>query len=264
MSDPHAEPLEDSVLEDALEVLDGGTALDLGDREVLEVLGLLAQALDPVAPPPGALERLRSRLVEADGPAPVPLRRAALVVADPWRWLAAAAALFAVGAGALATSIWRANERLDVRLAHSEALVERLHQALEVADVELGTARSRLGVVTAVETSLCALRPPPQSPVGEARGVLWVASDHQHWFLVVDGLAPVEGHTFEVWFLVGDQKTPVSGGRFAVQVGQPVDLGSPEMPTDTRAVAVTLEPEDGLAAPEGPMVLFGDEMVGMV
>src|SRR5690606_10893038 len=52
------DPYEEEVLLDALDALDGGTAPDLGDREVLELWGVLAGALEPVPPPVGSRERL--------------------------------------------------------------------------------------------------------------------------------------------------------------------------------------------------------------
>jgi hypothetical protein len=100
----------------------------------------------------------------------------------------------------------------------------------------------------------------PLQPVGEApmfptaRGVLFVAPDHQHWYMSVRGLGPAgEGQVYQLWF-VADAGT-VSGGTFTAQPGEQADLSSEEMPNGTRGVVVTLEPGQGSTAPTGPEVL---------
>lgn len=267
MTNETLDPREERLLVDALDALDGGSAPDLGDREALELWGVLAHALEPVAPRPGARERLLQRLAQAEsGPAPVPLRpRAETPAPTDWRRLAlAASTLLAFGLGALTIATTGENRRLNDRVALLEHRLEAENASRRAAEAELGGAAERLRLVTNTSTEICALRPASEQAPADARGVLWIAADHQHWHLAVEGLHTGEGTELELWFLVGDDKNPVSGGRFQMRPGERVELGSPEMPAGTRAVAITLEPLDDNPAPQGPMVLYGDDVRRMI
>lgn len=174
--------------------------------------------------------------------------------------------LVALALGVFSIATWGENRRLGQRVVALERNLDRETRSREAAEIELAGARDRLGLVTAINTEICPLRPPADAPPSSARGVLWIAADHQHWHLTVEGLAADEGAVFELWFLVGDSLTALSAGTFEARAGERVELGSPQMPTGTRAVAITLESagDPGRSSAAGPTVLFGDEILRMI
>ncbi len=89
--------------------------------------------------------------------------------------------------------------------------------------------------------------------------MLYVADDHQHWYLRARNLpAPGEGRAYQLWFLVGND--PVHAGTFELQ-GDEAVMSSPTMPAGTTAALITIEPT-GVATerPQGPVVLYGRDM----
>lgn len=202
-------------------------------------------------------------------PSPLPPRPA--MPARRWAWPAVAALAAAlIAAGALCLSLWRelegTRERLRQQAADREALaatlaeLERERPRGEELQGQLAALREQLALVTAVTTEVCPLRPPARSPVvPDARGLLYVAADHQHWYLRAQGLQPPgDGRVYHLWFVVGD--TPVSAGSFTLD-GEEAALTSPTMPEGTRAALVTVEPESSLGErPSGPVVLYGSEL----
>jgi hypothetical protein len=84
--------------------------------------------------------------------------------------------------------------------------------------------------------------------------VLFVASDHQHWYLCLHGVEPAPaGKMYKLWFMA--EGGPVSGGVFTARPGEPVELSSKEMPAGIKAVKVTLEADPQTPKPAGPEVL---------
>src|SRR5688500_12463151 len=186
-------------------------------------------SLDPDVPAGGAAAPPASRALPGVRPAtPQPPPRAARPIPPPaarippprrtsrgaWA-LALAAGLAAIVLAGAAAFLWRELAATRERLAESER--ERAELAAEVAaaearretgveaQAELGEMRDQLRLVTAAGTAVCALRPPSARPVAPgAKGLLWVAADHQHWYLRADGLRPPgQGRVYQLWFLVG-------------------------------------------------------------
>lgn len=251
--------------EELLAALDqDGEAALVADRSHCELLGLLALAPEPGTLAAGARDRLLERVASESAPLVFPATTARPARA-PWRLPLAAALLLGLGLSAAVALTVAENRRLVQRLAAAEEALERAGRSLASAELALAGTHDRLSLVTDLGTAICSLRPPAEGGASSARGVLWVAADHQHWHLTIEGLEQVESRVFELWFLVGDEGRPVSAGRFAATDDGRIELGSPEMPHDTRAVAVTLEPSATRAAgPQGPMVLFGNELVQMI
>ena len=290
---------ESAAVERALAVLErgGGMAEPPADaaeatlaRLHVETLGLLPYALEPVAPNPELKERILHAIL-GDETIAVPGQAQAIVrppassgerprppippvpfpmppvAARSRRWpLALAASLAALF---VATSGW-----LAYRVSDLGSQVGRLRTELRQAQVAqaeaasaraaLTSARDNLALVSSKAVIVCPLRPmgkddaPPPQP--NAFGVLFVAADHQHWYLSVRGLGKCpEGRVYQVWFH-GQGDTLASGGTFDVTPGAPSEISSPTMPADTRAVSVTLEPRGGVASPTGPLVLHGEEL----
>lgn len=264
-------------------------------RRYTEVLGLLGYAAEPQPAPEALKSRILtalagdetqridpktipmasapSRVESRTEPAPpVPGRRAVRTARRP-SWLAAVLALVALGL--LAGLLWFSHE-LEAhreRLAAQEVLLAELDEILQETRSEQASAvdanraalaeiRDRFRLVTAAGTEICPMLPPERSPQPDARGVLYVAADHQHWYLKAEGLEPLEAsRVYQLWFVAGPEGEPVSGGTFRPAESGEIQLDSPTMPEGTTAALVTLEPPEGRDRPSGPVVLYGDEVM---
>lgn len=265
-------------------------------RQYTEVLGCLAYAAEPCPVSANLRERIQVALAgdetqqidlealgaplappeakDAPGHTPPPATFPASP-APPARapyWLAAALAVIALG---LVGGIFWLSEQMGAqreRLAAQETRLQELDERLESARLEQEAAvreqqalletQDRFRLVTAADTDICPMRPPPGSPQPDAVGALYVAADHQHWYLRAEGLDPPgEERVYHLWFVTGEEKAPVSAGTFRIEAGDVVQLGSPTMPEGTTAVLVTIEPPEDRERPSGPVVLYGDELM---
>jgi hypothetical protein len=257
-------------------------------RLYTEVLGLLPFALEKVEPAPQVRERLLAAIhgdetqpaASLQPPAgtapprspqelrpPRPSPAAAPVPAAarrpvPRRWpLALAATLCAVLLGLSAwlyvqmgqrqRTIARLEEELTAERDRSEEAIAEARR-IQAAALDL---REKFALVTSSTVEVSPMRPAGEPPLQPgARGVLFVAADHQHWYLSLEGLRPAEpGKTYTLWF-VADRGT-VSAGSFSARPGAPVELSSKTMPAGTRQALITLEDDPAAAAPAGPQVL---------
>jgi anti-sigma-K factor RskA len=254
-------------------------------RLYTEVLGLLPFELAPVEPSSEVRERLMavvhgdetqpapgtapavvsprsSQEVRPPRPAPAPQAVPAARRRAPRRWpqlLAAVLCLWLLG-----ISVWLflqvrqqgqtiarlEQELIDERARAEDAVAEA--RKLQSSALDL---REKFQLVTSPAVEVSPMRPAGPQPLQPgARGVLFVASDHQHWYLSLEGLAPAgPGKTYKLWF-VADQG-PVSAGSFTARPGAPVELSSKTMPAGTRQTLVTLEEDPAAAAPAGPEIL---------
>jgi hypothetical protein len=251
-------------------------------RLYTEVLGLLPAGLEPAAPRPEGRARLlealtgepprpaplprpepvaRPREISREMPAaPVPPPRVAMVAPPPRRsWpLALAASLVLVLGGLCGWLLQqRAAQEVTIESLRAELDGERRkaeQAAAEAAQASQGMERMRanFALVTAPAVTVS-----PLHPVGEpsrARGMLFVAPDHQHWYMAVHDLPPAApGRDYQLWW-VADGGT-FSGGTFDTRPGETMELSSETMPANTRDVLITLEAEGGAPAPTGPQVL---------
>jgi HAMP domain-containing protein len=214
------------------------------------------------APAPGSAPALGSAQATQDRFAPASRSRSASVSgrSGASRWVSALAAALILAL--LGTCGWLLNdlrERRDaiVRLAAQRDAALRHAGEVEARlgrlTTQVSSMRDSFSVMTSPAVEVCNLRAatPEQA---DARGMLFVAADHQHWAMSLRGLRPpAGGKVYQLWF-VADQG-PVSGGTFAAPPGAPVELGSDRMPTGTKAVRITLETSPGSPAPSGPDVL---------
>lgn len=258
-------------------------------RLYIEVLGLMPYELAPVAPAAGARERLlaavRGEAPAAAAPvataaeparpvAPVPIQEprtappppAAVRPARARRWPLALAAMLALALlglsgwlysqmGAQRATIAELRRQLAVESVRSEGAVAKVRQ-LENEGFDL---RQGLNLASSRAVMVSPLRPaappgqPPLQP--DAHGMLFVAADHQHWYLSLQGLQPAPaGQVYKLWFVAG---RPVGSGAFTARPGEPVDLSSQHMPAGTRGAMVTLERDPNAPAPTGPPILQG-------
>lgn len=215
----------------------------------------------PPAPAPTPVQPSREMRTMGSQEARVPSRRPMAAVASrrASRWpLALAASLALVFAG---LSGWlyleQARQREEIAQLRSE-IQEAEQAATEIGRMrdELAEMRDTLTLVTSPAVLVSPMRPMGEPPIQPgARGTLFVAADHQHWYLRLEGLQPAgEGKTYHLWW-VADQGI-LSGGTFTARPGERIELSSATMPANTRAAMVTMEDEGSSPdAPTGPEVM---------
>jgi hypothetical protein len=239
-------------------------AIATGDdtQEVDRLAAAVPAPAAPVAPAVHAVPPRPARPVVAEFPPPAPR--------PARRWpLALAAALVLALLGVSGWLYYQLGQQGQVLAAVYQTRIDRLEGELNAeraraasARTELEQVRSRLGnldeqfsLVTAPTVEMSPLRPTGQLAAARgAHGRIYIAEDHQHWYLSVQDLAPSgAGREYQLWFF-GDEG-PVSGGTFTAAPGAPVHLSSERMPAGTKAIVITLEPAPGAPAPSGPEVL---------
>ena len=93
-----------------------------------------------------------------------------------------------------------------------------------------------------------------REPLGR---MTWNRASHD-WIMVTYGLRqPREGMTYQVWLITDDAR--ISAGTFRPDAsGKTMMRAKYELPRNAlRSVAVTEEPEGGVASPTGPMIIAG-------
>lgn len=247
-------------------------------RLYTEALGLISYELAPVTPAAGSRERLLASIGAARTPAPAPLPaqetppasrmplRAPSLSSRPSRWPLALAATLAVAL--LGLSLWLYTQigtqratiadlrhQLAQERARAEGAIAKVRQ-LENDSLDL---HQKFALVTSRAVAVSPLRPagqpggrPPLQP--QAHGILFVAADHQHWYMALQDLQPAPaGTAYKLWFLA--EQGAVSSGSFTAKPGDPMDLSSQNMPAGTKGAIVTLESDPNAAAPTGPTIL---------
>ncbi|HSS75675.1 MAG TPA: anti-sigma factor [Thermoanaerobaculia bacterium] len=187
-----------------------------------------------------------------------PPRRAVRPARWPLALAASLAILFAGLSGVLYVQLGQQRETLDALGQQLDLERGRAASAVKQArrsEADALSLREKFALVTSPAVEASPMRPPAANPLQPgARGVLFVASDHQHWYLCLHGVEPAPaGKTYKLWFMANG--VPVSGGIFTARPGEPVELSSKEMPAGTKAVKVTLEADPQAPKPAGPEVL---------
>lgn len=240
--------------------VDDWSALSAEDRARLErldaeVFALVARTLDPVEPTGVCKETLMRRCVGQ-----VPAAR--LVATAPrrprsQRWLLpVAAGIAALGIGyalSMVGTVRRQQEELGRLRADEQRLVE--------VESELAATRDAMQLVSSRGVAICPLRPVGAADDASANGqgpygLLFLAADHQHWYVRVAGLDAAPDRYYRVWFETDDGMVPAGN-----LVGSELELGSPSMPEGTRAFLVSLEDEPEPGAPSDEIVLYGNDLV---
>lgn len=196
--------------------------------------------------------------VRRQPPRPQPLSSAR----RPIGWPGALAAGLLLALSGLSGWLWLQQAGQKERLAGLERELQEERQkeaaATQRAEQYRGdfTEVRTLKLVTAPAALVGSLRPvgtPPLQP--DARGALFVASDHQHWHLSIEGLKPAApGKVYELWF-VPEQGPPVSGGTFVARPNERFELSSDAMPANTKSAMVTVQDSGTSGRQPGPEVL---------
>lgn len=157
--------------------------------------------------------------------------------------LASAASLVALGLGA---GLLSARLQRDAARREAQSLQERMARLQS----------SFTALMAAPETRTTALAGLPAAPAARGR-VVWNTAQRRA-VLLASGLQPASaGRAYEVWVIAGG--APVPAGLFQVDARGQAVVEMPWVDEAARAAtfAVTLEPEQGVPAPTGPMVLAG-------
>lgn len=248
-------------------------------RALLEAWASLPMALEPRPPAHEMRERLLAQVRAEGAPAaPLPFAGAAEQEVSPdegrgdssrasWRdraqpWLLPLAATLVVALLGVSAGLWSRLDDQSRRIARLTERVEELSAEPAAAAVQarLEAMEQYLRVVSTPGVEVCPLRlTATQAASSATRGILYVAPNHQHWYLALSGLPPAPGgQSYHLWFFVDGR--PVSAGAFEARPGEIVRLGSDTMPEGTHAVGVTLEPREEMERPSGEPILFGDEV----
>ena len=222
--------------------------------EFARVTDALPQTLTPEPLPAD----LRARVLTAvAGPRRVPdpaVSRSRGSTIRPWLgWLAAAASLAAVVAGALAYGQWREVADLRTELARAHEQGEALERQLAALQQSASQARQTAAVLGASDLARVELAGQAEAPIATGR-VLW--SQSQGLVFIATNLPPLPpGRVYQLW-VVADK--PLSAGVLvADSAGQFSVVNASPVAAPPKAFALTVEPEGGRPSPTGPMVLVG-------
>jgi hypothetical protein len=215
-------------------------------RESEEALARVALAGTPAVPPPAVKADLRQR-VAAD-----PRTRRAPARASWVPWAAATGAVAAVAAlltGGFVASRYEA--RLGQMARETAAVRERLQRNEAALREQVAVYRNAVELLRDPATRVVDLHGAGPSPEASGR-VIW--HDKAGGQLFVANLPPAPaGKAYELWTLGGP--APQAAGTFQVDAaGRATHRVEPAGGTASK-FAVTLEPEPGVTAPTGPIVL---------
>jgi hypothetical protein len=212
------------------------------------VAALIPLALTPVAP----ARRLRERIVSGEKVSAAPRH---------WPTLLAAAASVALAVGLLVLRGQRDTARAEAQRARvlaeaAQAEARASAAALDAVQHDLGEAVAFRALVQRRQSRITALAGLPAAPRAVAR-VIWDPTTREA-VLVASGLDPAPaGKAYQAWVIASG--APVAAGVFRPDAEGRAVLRLPAVDETSRAktFAVTLEPEAGVPAPTGPMVLAG-------
>jgi len=167
-------------------------------------------------------------------------------------WLAIAAALALIATGAQLYRVTAERNSTRAALAAREASAPRAESLAVVA----ATQREELiAALTGPDVKVVTLATEPGKKV--AGRMFWNRTSND-WTMIGELLPPPKpGRTYQVWLVTDDAKIsagtfePDSRGKVFMHANYALDRNA------LRAVAITDEPDGGVAAPTGPMVVVG-------
>ena len=184
---------------------------------------------------------------------PAPMRQQVGLDAQPTRfnWYAIAATLAFFITGAQLVKVTRDNSGMRSQLAAADTVQPKSDSMASVVNEKDAMIQAMAGPDVKVVALADKSRP---QPLGR---MFWNRATND-WMMVTYGLrAPKPGKTYQVW-LVTD-KAKISAGTFRPDSqGRTVMHANYALARDAlRAVAITEEPDGGMPAPTGPMVVAG-------
>lgn len=214
--------------------------------ELSELRQVLAQL--PAAPPGSSFDperssdirsRLAARATDADQPA---------AASNLWQLTSIAAGLALVATGWGYAHERTRREEIEQRYAQGQSESNKLQALVRDKD-------SKLSAITGPSVSVMEMS---STGVNAPTARMFWDRATNRWTVFAHGLAkPRAGRAYELWLVTGDRKIPAG-------VFKPSENGSAVFtatyalrPEDLKAVAVTDEPEAGVSAPTGAIVLLG-------
>lgn len=190
-----------------------------------------------------------TKRVTAGKPTRVPLDVAPISSTSNWFAIAAALAVIATG-----VQLFRVTSERNRMRAQISAPDTTAHQKDSLARV-LSQRDSMITAMTGPDVKVVALgNQGGRQPLGR---MLWNQSSND-WIMVLYNLRPPKpGMTYQVWLVTDSEK--ISAGTFKPDAqGKTMMHARYTMARNAlRAVAITEEPEGGMPAPTGPMVVAG-------
>jgi anti-sigma-K factor RskA len=284
MTTPGADPRYDALAELALGTLPDGERPELEAwlasdaqaqaelRALQESLALLAVTAPEQEPPadlrarvlavtgqvanPTGIERPREIVPQSPRPAPAAITRDNAAKGVPLSWLAAAAAaLIALGLGWYALQLQSQVEQLEAALQQASAQLAATEAEARAGRARLARAQTETAILAAADLRRVDLAGQKTAPLAAARA-FW--SRAQGLVFTASRLPELpRGRTYQLWVLTSG--APVSAGLF-----RPDASGTASMVFDTpvslptpAGMAVSVEPEGGVPAPTGDIVLVG-------
>lgn len=216
---------------------------------------LIATSIDPVQPPPAARDRIRNAVV-GDRADEVTIRDSTMTqrARRPAWWLAAAAVVF------LALWGWTEMRLIALRAQFDElrAAKQGLEESNRRLQQDRGTLSATMRALTASQTRTIALAGQQVAPSASAR--VFLDSQNRRAFIFFHQLPPNPGDkSYQLWIIRADSPKPQPAGVFNVDERGEAQLSVENLPVgkEFKALAVTLEPRGGVAAPTGKMYLVG-------
>lgn len=169
-------------------------------------------------------------------------------------WLALAAS---IAFAATATQLWRVSHNHQ-QLAGALAS-QRSNLTAEVGQLEASVAARDSVIATLTGPGTRVIDLASYSSMTPVARMFWNQKTQQ-WTLYASQLKrPAAGKTYQLWLIASGHPAPISAGTFAPDAaGSAVVHAKYELaPGTLKRIAVTEEPDGGVAAPTGPVVFAG-------
>jgi len=227
-------------------------------RSLRRVADALAYAVPQRTPRPELRSRVLGDLLdETRGHQAAVRERPPRPMVREWLPLAAAVIL-AIGLGLYSWQLQRRVSTLEARVAEAERSVDTAQRATVEAQRAADQAQAAMAVLAAPDMVRIDLAGQPTAPRATARA-LWSRNRGMVFTTTNLPLAP-RGRVYQVWVVTAGGPvsagllTPDPSGRAAAFFSTPADIAPPT------AIAVTLEPAGGVAAPTGDRYLVGSPL----
>ena len=201
---------------------------------------------------PGHRADMRGRLMqraarEAAGEAPSDSARGKSS-GNLLRFMAIAAALAAIALGVADYNQYALRRELVAGAAKRDSVIGALSALVHERDAQLAAITGPS--VSVMELSSTGVHPPT------AR-MFWDKSTNR-WTLFAHGLPTLKaGRTYELWLVTKDKKIPAGTFKPAGDGSALVSATYALQPADLKGIAITEEPEGGVSAPTGAVILAG-------
>jgi anti-sigma-K factor RskA len=145
---------------------------------------------------------------------------------------------------------------LSLRMREARVEISRLSQELDQTKARLQEEQGALALLTTPGARMVELAGTKEAP--GAKAMMAVDPKSHKAVLMARGLPqPPEGKAYQLWFFVGAK--PMPGRVFKTDVSGNAMMMDEQLPAEANGAvsfAVTLEPQNGVSSPTGPVVLL--------